>query len=172
MSGSIAGLIIILPFVAISQHLATDPLAFHTMIGLAIGLHGAQATLFGFVAHMLTAVAIGVVFCLCSTLHPAIHINRTWKGVLGGTVTGIEVYAIFFLPITSFIVMPMFGLVPGATSQAFTPDESDLVSVMGAHLQEIIGWALAAHVIFGFMLGIFSSQLWVENPEIRRSFQV
>ncbi|MDE1764819.1 MAG: hypothetical protein KGI27_00955 [Thaumarchaeota archaeon] len=63
-AGFIGGLLVLAPFAAISDigfHLS--PWAFHTMIGLALGLHGLQATLFGFIAHMLTAITIGAVFC-------------------------------------------------------------------------------------------------------------
>ncbi|MGI0102859.1 MAG: hypothetical protein ACREA7_09745, partial [Nitrosotalea sp.] len=99
MTGFIGGIMILVAFVAIDSELLFSPWAFYTVIGLSVGLKGLSATLFGVVAHMLTAVTIGAVFCVCSTLHPIFYLNRTWKGILGGGVTGLEVYAIFFMPI-------------------------------------------------------------------------
>ncbi|MGI0070339.1 MAG: hypothetical protein ACREAN_08820, partial [Nitrosopumilaceae archaeon] len=92
-AGFLGGIIILLVFVAFDRFIKLDPWDLYTMIGIAVGLHGISATIFGVLAHMLTAMTIGAVFCICSTLHPILHLNTVWKGILGGGVTGLEVYA-------------------------------------------------------------------------------
>src|SRR5574340_871560 len=96
--------------------------------GLAGGLHGISATIFGVLLHILTAATIGVGFSICSSLHPLLHIRRFWKAVFAGGVTGLEVYAIFFMPITLYIMIPTIDA--AASNPAFTASELDAVAVL------------------------------------------
>ena len=171
MAGFIAGMVVFVAFAAFDSEFrpSLSPFAFQTMIGLAVGLNGLPATIFGVVAHMLTAMTIGAVFCICSTLHPMLYINKTWKGVLGGGVTGLEVYAIFFMPITLFIVMPAINSIYSNTNlPGLTDDDRSMLAVIKANLPLIMWGSMIIHIMYGIIMGIYSSILLSEKYKIKK----
>lgn len=169
ISGLISGILILAVFAEVDGHLQLMPWAFYTMIGLAVGLHGLQATVFGVLAHMLTAMTIGASFCICSSLHPVLRLGSAWKGLLAGGLTGLEVYAIFFLPITQLLVLPAIHSLPAVDFAGMTSNSNAAADVLGADLPVIIGGALALHVLFGSVMGIYSSVFIPEKFKIRKS---
>ena len=155
VAGIAGGFALLASFFGIDASLNLPPGSFYMMIGLAVGFHGMPAIVFGGVMHMLVAATIGAVFCICSTLHPILNLRSVWKGIFAGGVTGLEVYAIFFMPITLYIIIP--------TIDSFTPQsnlvseqEHLAVSIMKAHLDTIIWGALILHVIYGAVMGFFA----------------
>jgi hypothetical protein len=102
---------------------------------------------------MLTAATIGAVFCMCSILHPILNLRSIGKGIFAGGVTGLEVYAIFFLPITLYIMIPTIDSVTGQS--LVSEQEHIAVTVIKAHLDTIIWGALILHVIYGAVMGFF-----------------
>jgi hypothetical protein len=130
------------------------------MVGLAVGLHGMPAILFGAMAHMLTAATIGAVFCMCSALHPALYLRSIKKGIFAGGITGLEVYAIFFMPITLYVMIPTIDT---ATSSVVSGQEYLAVSTLKAHLGTIIWGSLILHVIYGAVMGFFSGMILHED---------
>ncbi|MDE1845497.1 MAG: hypothetical protein KGI10_09265 [Thaumarchaeota archaeon] len=153
VAGIAGGVALLASFFGIDSGLNLPPGSFYMMIGLAVGLHGIPAILFGSIVHMVTAAAIGAVFCMCSVLHPALYLRSMWKGVFAGGVTGLEVYAIFFMPITLYLMIPALN---AATSSAVSGQEYLAVSVLKAHLGTIIWGALMLHVLYGAVMGFFS----------------
>lgn len=170
MAGFVSGLVIFVAFTAIDSELRPplSPWAFQTMIGLAVGLNGPTATLFGVLAHMLTAMTIGAVFCICSALHPLLHLNSTWKGALGGGVTGLEVYAIFFMPITLFIVLPAIDSISNTNHPALTDDDRSMLAALKTNMPLIMWGAMAIHVLYGTIMGIYSSVSLSEKYKIQK----
>lgn len=163
-AGSVAGIAggvgLLASFFGIDSIMGLPPGSFYMMIGLAVGLHGITAILFGGIAHMVTAATIGAVFCMCSTLHPALYLRSTWKGIFAGGVTGLEVYAIFFMPITLYVMLPT---IDAATSSVTSGQEYLAVSSLKAHLNTIIWGALVLHVIYGAVMGFFSGLVLHED---------
>src|SRR5581483_127612 len=156
-AGSVAGIAggfaLLVSFFGIDASLNLPPGSFYMMIGLAVGFHGMSAIVFGGLIHMLTAATIGAVFCMCSILHPILNLRSIWKGIFAGGVTGLEVYAIFFLPITLYIMIPTIDSVIG---QSLVSEQERLaVTVIKAHLDTIIWGALILHVIYGAVMGFF-----------------
>ena len=156
VAGIAGGVALLASFFGIDSSLNLPPGSFYMMIGLAVGLHGIPAILFGSIVHMITAATIGAVFCMCSALHPALYLRSIWKGVFAGGVTGLEVYAIFFMPITLYLMIPALD---AATSSAVSGQEYLAVSVLKAHLGTIIWGALILHVLYGIVMGFFSSTI-------------
>jgi len=160
VAGIAGGVALLASFFGIDSSLNLSPGSFYMMIGLAVGLHGIPAILFGSIVHMVTAAAIGSVFCMCSVLHPALYLRSMWKGVFAGGVTGLEVYAIFFMPITLYLMIPALD---AATSSAVSGQEYLAVSVLKAHLGSIIWGALILHVLYGAVMGFFSGMILHED---------
>lgn len=153
VAGIAGGVALLASFFGIDSSLHLPTGSFYMMIGLAVGLHGIPAIMFGSVVHMATAATIGAVFCVCSTLHPALYLRSIWKGVFAGGVTGLEVYAIFFMPITLYLMIPT---IDAATSSVASAQEYLAVSTLKTHLNTIIWGALILHVIYGVVMGFFS----------------
>lgn len=160
VAGIAGGVALLASFFGIDSSLNLPPGSFYMMIGLAVGLHGIPAILFGSVVHMVTATAIGTVFCMCSALHPALYLRSMWKGVFAGGVTGLEVYAIFFMPITLYLMIPALY---AATNSAVSGQEYLAVSVLKAHLGTIIWGALILHILYGAVMGFFSGKILHED---------
>ena len=160
VAGIAGGVALLASFFGIDSSLNLSPGSFYMMIGLAVGLHGIPAILFGSIVHMVTAASIGAVFCMCSVLHPALYLRGIWKGVFAGGVTGLEVYAIFFMPITLYLMIPALD---AATSSAVYGQEYLAVSVLKAHLGTIIWGALILHVLYGAVMGFFSGMILHED---------
>ncbi len=152
-AGLAGGFALLVSFFGIDASLNLPPGSFYMMIGLAVGLHGMPAIIFGGMIHMLTAATIGAVFCVCSTLHPLLNLRSVWKGIFAGGVTGLEVYAIFFIPITLYIMIPTIDSVTG--SSMASEQERLAVSVIQSHLGTILWGALVLHVIYGAVMGFF-----------------
>jgi len=87
-------------------------------------------------------------------------LRSMWKGVFAGGVTGLEVYAIFFMPITLYLMIPALD---AATSTTVFGQEYLAVSVLKAHLGTIIWGALILHVLYGAVMGFFSGMILHED---------
>ncbi len=137
------------------------------MIGLAVGLHNSNAIIFGLIAHMLNAITIGAVFCVCSALHPMLNLTSIWKGIFAGGVTGLEVFAIFFMPITLFIILPAMGVIGGGSNETVTAiHEREIISVLKSNISLIMWGSLGLHVLYGSTMGFFSSLILREEYRI------
>ncbi len=158
VAGLVGGFALFVSFFGIDSQLSTQPGTFYMMVGLAVGLHGTAAILFGFISHMLTAVSIGVVFCVVSTLHPRLNLTSTWKGTFAGGITGLQVYVIFFLPITIFIIFPTIDSIASKQTSS-TVQELATVSLLKSHITMIMYGALVLHLLFGSIMGLFSGMV-------------
>ena len=160
VAGIAGGVALLASFFGIDSSLNLPPGSFYMMVGLSVGLHGMPAILFGVMAHMLTAATIGAVFCMCSAMHPALYLRSIKKGIFAGGITGLEVYAIFFMPITLYVMIPTIDT---STSSVASGQEYLAVSALKAHLGTIIWGALVLHVIYGAVMGFFSGLILHED---------
>lgn len=160
VAGIAGGVALLASFFGIDASLNLPPGSFYMMVGLAVGLHGMPAILFGGIAHMVTAATIGAVFCMCSALHPMLYLRSIWKGIFAGGITGLEVYAIFFMPITLYVMIPT---IDAATNSVTSGQEYLVVAAIKANLGTIIWGALVLHVIYGCVMGFFSGMVLHED---------
>jgi hypothetical protein len=168
IAGLVGGFALFSSFFWIDSEVGVPFGTFYRVVGLLVGLDGMAAITFGFFAHMLTAALIGVIFCVCSTLHKFLHISGVPKGIIGGAVTGIEVYAIFFMPITLYLMFPMLeaqanGLLP------MTQQDTQIAKVLMETSSSILWGALILHVLYGVIMGLFSSIMLYEDYQIKKS---
>ncbi|MGI0082873.1 MAG: hypothetical protein ACREAF_01045 [Nitrosopumilaceae archaeon] len=164
VAGLVGGFALFVTFFGIDSQLDAAPGTFYMMVGLAVGLHDMPAIAFGFIAHMLTAATIGALFCVCSTLHRVLYITSVWKGIFAGGVTGLEVYVIFFMPITLFIMIPTIDatLIDGSQT-VVAAHERVAASVLRANLELIMWGSLVLHVLYGSIMGLFSGMVLYED---------
>ncbi|MGI0003982.1 MAG: hypothetical protein ACREAX_01665 [Candidatus Nitrosotenuis sp.] len=156
IAGLVGGFALFSSFLWIDSEIGVPFGTFYKIIGMLVGLDGLSAITFGFFAHMLTAAVIGAVFCICSKLHKLLHISGIQKGVIGGAVTGIEVYAIFFMPITLYVMFPMIS--SQASGLSVTSEENMRVASLLINTFDDILWgSLILHVLYGAIMGLFSS---------------
>jgi hypothetical protein len=162
VAGLVGGFALFASFFGIDSQLRAEPGTFYMLIGFAVGLHGMAATMFGLIAHMLTAATIGAVFCVCSLLHPMLNLRTIWKGIFAGGITGLEVYAIFFMPITLFLIMPTID----TSNSTMTSDELAVVAVIKSHITMIMWGSLILHILYGIIMGLFSAMIIREDYKI------
>lgn len=154
VSGLICGVVLYVTFFGIDSQLQVPPGTFYKMIGLQVGLDNTSAVVFGIISHLVTASLIGVAFSVGSLIHRSLRIVSLSKSILAGSVTGLEVFAIIFMPITIYVMIP--------TVTEYANSEVGLVSLVDKQAAQnlinqidVIMWsALIFHIGFGFMLGL------------------
>src|SRR5574342_1367011 len=170
VAGLVGGFALFASLFGIDSQLDVTSGTFYMMIGMAVGLHDMSAIAFGFIAHMLTAATIGAVFCVCSTLHRVLHLTSIWKGIFAGSVTGLEVYVIFFMPITLFLMMPTIDstIIDGSQS-VVTAQERMAATVLKENINLIMWGALMLHILYGSIMGLFSGMVLHEDYKIQKN---
>ena len=167
VAGLVGGFALFASLFGIDSQLGVAPGTFYQMLGIAVGLYGMPAIAFGFMAHMLTAATIGAVFCVCSILHRVLNLTSIWKGIFAGGVTGLEVYVIFFMPITLFLMMPTIDstIIDGSMS-VVTAQERMAATVLKENINLIMWGALMLHVLYGSIMGLFCGMILHEDYKI------
>lgn len=166
VAGLVGGFALFSSFFWIDSELEVPFGTFYKEVGMVVGLHDLSAITFGFFAHMLTAALIGAIFCICSKMHRLLHISSVPKGIIGGAVTGIQVYAIFFMPIT------LYAMFPTITAQAsglyMTTEEDMRIAKILEHTFDKILWgSLVLHILYGAIMGLFSSIMLYEEYHMK-----
>jgi hypothetical protein len=141
----VGGFAIFVSIFVIDLSLGASQGTFYKIVGLPAGITGIEATLFGMVSHMLTAALIGTVFGLGSGLHNLLEIVSIKKGIIAGIVTGLVVFLAFFVPINTFLMMP---LLQSGTSLV---EAGTLLSNMSL----IMIGSLELHIVYGAAMGTF-----------------
>jgi hypothetical protein len=167
IAGLVGGFALFSSFFWIDNEIGVPFGTFYKMVGMVVGLHGFPAVAFGFIAHMLTAALIGATFCICSIMHKILHISSVPKGIIAGAVTGIEVYAIFFMPITIYVMMPMMN-VHASGLYATTEDDVQVAKILVQTFDKILWGSLVLHVLFGAVMGLFSSMMLYEDYNMKQ----
>src|SRR5919109_3434042 len=111
----------------------------------------------GAMLHIITAISIGVVTGIFLYKSNILNISKPSNGVIYGLITGIVVFAVFFIPVNQFVLSPeiihILPEVQPSTTQAEAANtiEKNQLSIM-------IG-SIVMHLVFGVTLGIISSLL-------------
>ncbi|MBI5146050.1 MAG: hypothetical protein HZA84_02395 [Thaumarchaeota archaeon] len=167
IAGLVGGFALFSSFFWIDSEVGVPFGTFYKMVGMAVGLHGLSAITFGFIAHMLVASLIGATFCICSIMHKMLHISSVPKGIIAGAVTGIEVYAIFFMPITIYVMMPMIAD-HASGLYAIAEDDVQIAKTLVQMSDKILWGSLVLHVLFGAVMGLFSSMMLYEDYNMKQ----
>ncbi len=157
VAGIVGGMALASSFMGIDANVGVPSGTFYKMIGLVTGLQGMEAIVFGFLVHMATAALIGAVFFVCSTLHSILNITSFQKGVFAGGITGLQVFAIFFVPIHLFVMMPSTDqIILNANQFGLDVDEVQSITKLLSKSDSILWAALFLHLLYGVVLGFFS----------------
>jgi hypothetical protein len=167
VAGLVGGFALFSSFFWIDSEVGVPFGTFYDMVGMAVGLHGLPSTAFGLIAHMLVASLIGTTFCICSIVHKMLNISSVPKGIIAGAVTGIEVYAIFFMPITIYVMMPMIAD-HASGLHAMTEDDTQIANILVHASDKILWGSLVLHVLFGVVMGLFSSMMLYEDYNMKQ----
>ncbi len=166
IAGLVGGFALFSSFFWIDSEVGVPFGTFYKVVGMLVGLDDMPAMIFGFFAHMLTAALIGAIFCICSTLHRYLHISSVPKGIIGGAVTGIQVYTIFFMPITLYVMFPMVS--DQASGLSFVPAEEMQIAKTLMDTSGTILWgSLILHVLYGSVMGLFCSIMLYEDYSMK-----
>lgn len=165
-AGLVGGFALFSSFFWIDTELGVPFGTFYKEVGVMMGLDGMAATAFGFFAHMIVAAAVGSVFCMVSTLHRMLNLTTVPKGIVGGTAMGILVYAVLFMPITMYVMLPSIsaqatGMVPT------TQQNMEVAQILMASSDKILWGALVLHILYGSVMGLFSSMILYEEYHMR-----
>jgi uncharacterized membrane protein YagU involved in acid resistance len=154
-SGLIAGLTAawaIFGFIlAIDSELNLPPGTFYKMIGIAFGINSLYAVYVGFLLHMITGMVIGIIYSTLSENIKKLNITSIYKGLGTGILTGVVVWAIFFLPLNYGIMQPTLNNMV----DTLNPTSSEYL--MAKQLLELSGviilGSLILHIVFGGVMG-------------------
>lgn len=166
IAGLVGGFALFSSFFWIDNDIGVPFGTFYKIVGMLVGLDGLPAIMFGFFAHMLTAALIGAIFCICSTLHRLLQISGVPKGIIGGAVTGIQVYAIFFMPITLYLMMPMISDQASGLSLV-SSEQMEIAKTLMATSDDILWGSLILHVLYGSVMGLFCSFMLYEDYSMK-----
>lgn len=146
VAGLVGGFAIFVSIFVIDLSLGASQGTFYKVVGLPAGITGIQATLFGMISHMLTATLIGTVFGAGSGLHKLLDITTIKKGAVAGIVSSIVVFVAFFMPISTFVMIPILE-----SSSLELGEATQLV----ANIDFILIGSLELHIVYGVVMGTF-----------------
>ncbi|MGI0003981.1 MAG: hypothetical protein ACREAX_01660 [Candidatus Nitrosotenuis sp.] len=146
VAGLVGGFAIFVSIFVIDLRIGENPGTFYKVVGLATGTNGLEATLVGMVSHMLTASLIGTVFGLGSGIHRKLDVLSIKKGAIAGVTTGIVVFCVFFVPISTILIIPLVQSNNVASGEA-----GELLS----NTNLIMIGSIELHVVFGVVMGTF-----------------
>lgn len=167
VAGLVGGFALFSSFFWIDSEVGVPFGTFYKVVGMVVGLDGLAAITFGFFAHMLTAALIGAIFCICSTFHKLLHISSVPKGIIAGAVTGIQVYAIFFMPITVYVMFPIVSEQASGLSGFVTQEDMQIAKMLMDTSDAILWGSLVLHVLYGAVMGLFSSMMMYEDYHMK-----
>ncbi len=151
-------------FLSVDATLLTPPGTFYKMIGMAFGQGPGTDVYAGFLLHMVTATIIGIVYMVISNSVRPLYIGSVFKGLATGTITGVAVWAVLFIPLHFGVMLPMLQ---GIAADPSSPNYQ-LANNLVALNQTILAGALAIHILFGGVLG-FCGRLATSSGEVLES---
>jgi len=136
----------------------TPPGSFFGLIGISLGYYDpGSAQLIGFALHTLTGTIAGNIYGQVSLFWKRMSPYNSRHGLKTGMIVGVVLWAILFLPLTSFGIQPMIdsfnnSLNPNQYVYSITSSFNDLFGI-------IITGSLIFHLIYGALLGFMSGRM-------------
>ena len=156
-AGLVAGFALFSSFLSIDQQLNIPNGTFYQTIGIPLGVDGMSAIAIGFFAHLATAALIGVCFNIAASKWRTFWIVTPPKGMLTGAITGGIVFAVFFLPVHTFAMLPI------VEQEFIIMDESQLnleqlraLETLLWNNDYVLWYSAFLHVLFGVVMGLMS----------------
>jgi len=155
VAGLVGGFALFSSFMAIDQSLDIPNGTFYKTIGIPLGLDGTAAITAGFLAHMLASAVIGAMFAWSSSLWRTFQVVTVSKGILTGSITGLIVFGVFFLPIHYFVMMPTvsdeFSIIDDSR---LSVEQLEALYELLLNTDRVLWHALFLHVLYGAVMGL------------------
>jgi hypothetical protein len=151
-SWAISGMLAIVDY-----YTGTQVGTFFAVIGISLGFNdpgGAQYV--GFALHLLTGMTAGNIFGQVALFWPKMSPYNVRKGVVRGIVVGIALWAVLFLPLTTFGIQPRLD---SLILQAPNVEVYDIASQFENSYYLIVGGSFLFHIVYGIILGYISGRM-------------
>jgi len=127
------------------------------VFGIVFGADQPNAFAIGLGMHIVTGIIIGAIFGIITGKITKLRINKISRGIVLGSIAGLIVFGIFFMPMLQNVLAPnlmelMMGMNPDATQDM-------IKQKMQTKLPTVIQTSLGLHILFGAVLGSVASFL-------------
>lgn len=152
LSGLVCGVGLYAMIFGIDLQLQIPYGTFYKMVGILFGFSGDAALYLGVILHLITATLIGMVFASASLVNKLLYLSSMKKSVFAGAITGIEVFALIFMPVTVYLMIPMLQEI---SDSGIAVDQMDslVATKILAQIDQILWGSLVIHILFGMTLG-------------------
>jgi NADH:ubiquinone reductase (H+-translocating) len=114
----------------------------------------------GAMLHIITAISIGVVTGIFLYKSNILNISKPSNGVIYGLITGIVVFAVFFIPVNQFVLSSeIIDIMPQVQPST---TEAEVANMIRENQSSIMIGSVVMHLVFGVTLGIISSLLEIK----------
>jgi NADH:ubiquinone reductase (H+-translocating) len=132
------------------------------VFGHIAGVYSSVSTsiIAGAMLHIITAISIGVVTGILLYRSDILNISKPSNGVIYGLITGIVVFAVFFIPVNQFVLSPeIIDILPEVQPSTTEAEAADTIR---ENQSSIMIGSIVMHLVFGVTLGIISSLLEIK----------
>jgi hypothetical protein len=143
----------------------TPPGTFFAVIGLSLGFNDpASAQYIGLGLHILTGTVAGNIFGQIALFWRKLIPYNVNRGVYLGLIVGVTLWAVLFLPLTIFGIMPSLDAFIASAPNAYV---NNIANYFTGLYPVIIGGSLLFHLIYGAIFGLMAGRM----AELRLSTQ-
>jgi hypothetical protein len=151
-SWAISGMLAIVDY-----YTGTQVGTFFAVIGISLGFNDpGVAQYVGFALHLLTGMTAGNIFGQVALFWPKMSPYNSRKGIMRGTVVGIALWAVLFLPLSTFGIQPSLD---SLILQSPNVEVYDIASHFENTYYLIVGGSFLFHIGYGIILGYISGRL-------------
>jgi len=135
----------------------TPPGTFFAVIGLSLGFNDpASAQYIGLGLHILTGTVAGNIFGQIALFWRKLIPYNVKRGVNLGLIVGVTLWAVLFLPLTIFGIMPSLDAFISSAPNAYV---NNIANYFTGLYPVIIGGSLLFHLIYGAILGLMAGRM-------------
>ena len=135
----------------------TPPGTFFAVIGLSLGFNDpASAQYIGLGLHILTGTVAGNIFGQIALFWRKLIPYNVKRGVYLGLIVGVTLWAVLFLPLTIFGIMPSLDAFISSAPNAYV---NNIANYFTGLYPVIIGGSLLFHLIYGAILGLMAGRM-------------
>jgi hypothetical protein len=143
----------------------TPPGTFFAVIGLSLGFNDpTSAQYIGLGLHILTGTVAGNIFGQIALFWRKLIPYNVNRGVYLGLIVGVTLWAVLFLPLTIFGIMPSLDAFIASAPNAYV---NNIANYFTGLYPVIIGGSLLFHIIYGAIFGLMAGRM----AELRLSTQ-
>lgn len=143
----------------------TPPGTFFAVIGLSLGFNDpATAQYIGLGLHILTGTVAGNIFGQIALFWRKLIPYNVSRGVYLGLIVGVTLWAVLFLPLTIFGIMPSLDAFTASAPNAYV---NNIANYFNGLYPLLIGGSLLFHLLYGAILGLMAGRM----AELRLSTQ-